>query len=101
MAEEEKINSGESNIFFPENLSPQGFLTDMITAQINSDSAPFPDLKKIIYQKDFTQKLSNKLFFLHPLDHKKLIVETLPKTLKSAGESGEWWDEYKRRRYVN
>ena len=36
---EEQIRAGESNIFFPEKLSPQGFLTDMITAQIRSPVA--------------------------------------------------------------
>ena len=57
--------SDKTNIFFPENLSPQGFLTDMILAQMRSPSAPFSGsagLKAKIYGEDFSKVTGNKLF---------------------------------------
>ena len=92
---------GSDNIFYPEKLSPQGFLTDFITAQIHSNAAPFPELKQIIYQNDFLSKVNNKLVFLHPKDDKDLLVKDIPKTMKDSGDSDGWWNEYKRRRYIN
>ena len=78
---------GSDNIFYPEKLSPQGFLTDFITAQIHSNAAPFPELKQIIYQNDFLSKVNNKLVFLHPKDDKDLLV-------KDGKLSDDWIQQY-------
>ena len=94
-----------SNIFFPDKLSPQGFLTDMILAQIRSNTKPFNDLNKIIYGYDFSKKTQNKLFFLHPDDKAKLLKEDIAKATKTGGGFAGWAsrykDEYIMRRYVN
>ena len=97
--------SDKTNIFFPENLSPQGFLTDMILAQMRSDSAPFngdKGLKARIYGEDFSKVTGNKLFFLHPDDRSKLLKETLPKTAKkNEGFFQNYKRDYTMRRYIN
>lgn len=89
-----------SNIFFPSRLSPQGFLNDLIAAQIHSKKAPFPKLKEIIYGHDFIKKTENRLFELYPNDHNKLIKEIEPKSVK-GGFLSSLKDEYVTRRYVN
>jgi len=97
--------SEKTNIFFPENLSPQGFLTDMILAQMRSPSGPFSGptgLKAKIYGEDFSKVTGNKLFFLHPDDRSKLLKETLPKTAKkNEGFFQNYKRDYTMRRYIN
>ncbi len=90
-----------SNVFFPANLSPQGFLNDIIAAQLRSPKdRPFPDLYKFIHEYDYIKRVGNRLFFLHPNDDKKLLTQIEPQTLKESSFS-EREDEYKKRRYVN
>ena len=95
----------KTNIFFPQNLSPQGFLTDMILAQMRSPSAPFngpTGLKAKIYGEDFSTVTGNKLFFLHPDDKSKFLKETLPKTAKkNEGFFQNYKRDYTMRRYIN
>lgn len=95
----------KTNIFFPQNLSPQGFLTDMILAQMRSPSAPFngeQGLKAKIYGEDFSTVTGNKLFFLHPDDKSKFLKETLPKTAKkNEGFFQNYKRDYTMRRYIN
>ena len=97
--------SDKTNIFFPQNLSPQGFLTDMILAQMRSPSAPFngdEGLKAKIYGEDFSKVTGNKLFFLHPDDRSKFLKETLPKTAKkNEGYFQNFKRDYTMRRYIN
>ena len=94
-----------SNIFFPENLSPQGYLTDMLLGQMRSGVKPFPDFKKLIYGYDFGERTGNKLFCLHPANKNIFLKETLAKTPKSLSSSDGWFSNYKNsyvmRRYVN
>ena len=49
-----------SNVFFPDRLSPQGFLNDLILSQIRSNTNPFNEMREIIYKYDFTKKLEGK-----------------------------------------
>jgi flagellar motility protein MotE (MotC chaperone) len=97
--------SEKTNIFFPENLSPQGFLTDMILAQMRSPSGPFSGptgLKAKIYGEDFSKVTGNKLFFLHPDDRSKLLKKPLPKTAKkNEGLFQNDKRDYTMRRYIN
>ena len=94
-----------SNIFFPENLSPQGYLTDMILGQMRSRKAPFPDFRKLIYSYDYSDKTGKKLFCLHPDEKNILLKETLVKTPKNSSSSDGFFskakDRYIMRRYLN
>lgn len=89
-----------SNVFFPANLSPQGFLNDMIAAQLRSPKEPFPALLNFIHGYNFTKRLGNRLFELHPDDHNNLIRKIEPKTLKDKSVLSPF-SEYEMRRYVN
>ena len=88
-----------SNIFFPENLSPQGYLTDMLLGQMRSPKGPFPKFKELIHGFDYAKKTHHHLFCLHPKEKNILLKETLAKTPKGGLSSAK--DEYIMRRYVN
>jgi len=96
---------GKTNIFFPDKLSPQGFLTDMILAQMRSKSEPFSGVEGLrakIYGEDFSKVTENKLFFLHPSDKVKLLKETIPKTAKDRlGKFNNYLNDLSMRRYIN
>ena len=88
-----------SNIFFPENLSPQGFVTDFLTAQMYS-----PDFKKVreFMQKgdDLSKQTEGKLFCMNALsksEFEKRVLQTTPKV--STGNAR--LDAVKMRKYVD
>ena len=88
-----------SNIFFPENLSPQGFITDFLTAQMHS-----PDFKKIREflenGDDLSKQTEGRLIFMSPHsknEFEKKILQTTPKV--STGNPR--YDALKMRKYVD
>ena len=53
-----------ADIFFPKNLSPQGYINDFLTAQMYSPD--FEKVRKFIHHKDFLKETEYKLFSLDP-----------------------------------
>ena len=86
------------NIFFPENLSPQGFITDFFTAQMYSPD--FEEARKFILGNNFSKETEGKLFSINSAStnlFEKKILQTTPKV--STGNTAK--DKEKMRKYVD
>ena len=88
-----------SNIFFPENLSPQGFITDFLTAQMYS-----PDFKKlrefIQGGKDLSKETEGRLFCMNALSKNEFEKKTL-QVMPKVSTGSERLDRHKMRKYVD
>ena len=88
-----------ADIFFPTNLSPQGYLTDLILSQVYSSD--FTEIRKLLYgRNDLLKRTKGRVFSLDPRLGNVLETSLLPKTPRNpTGDPAR--DREKMRKYVN
>jgi hypothetical protein len=87
-----------AQIFFPHNLTPQGFINDFLLAQMHSDS--FEDLREYIHHKTFLKETDYKLTSMGPGRTNMFETSDLQKTPRNATGKTEI-DTKKMARYVH
>ena len=86
-----------AQIFFPHNLTPQGFINDFLLAQMHSDT--FKELREYIYHKNFLKETDYKLSSMGPGRTNMFETSDLPKTPRNATGKAEE-DAEKMAKYV-